>query len=78
MLEQELLALPSVSLVSMLGTRDYEIAIEVREETLRQFGLTIDEVASANNPTSRSKAAPITRAPITKLANTGVPVRALA
>jgi multidrug efflux pump subunit AcrB len=47
LLEQELLALPSVSLVSMLGTRDYEIAIEVREETLRQFDLTIDEVASA-------------------------------
>lgn len=47
LLEQELLALPAVSLVSMLGTRDYEIAIDVREETLRQFDLTIDEVASA-------------------------------
>jgi multidrug efflux pump subunit AcrB len=47
LLEQELLALPSVSLVSMLGTRDFEIAIEVKEETLRQYDLTIDEVANA-------------------------------
>jgi multidrug efflux pump subunit AcrB len=31
----------------MLGTRDYEIAIEVREEALRQFDLTIDEIAAA-------------------------------
>ena len=45
--EQELLALPSVSLVSMLGTRDYEIAIEVSEETLRRYDLTISEVAAA-------------------------------
>jgi multidrug efflux pump subunit AcrB len=47
LLEQELLALSSVSMVSMLGIRDYEIAIEVSEETLRQFDLTIDEVATA-------------------------------
>ncbi len=45
--EQELLALPSVSLVSMLGTRDYEIAIEVSEEDLRRYDLTISEVANA-------------------------------
>ncbi|MEM8766378.1 MAG: efflux RND transporter permease subunit, partial [Pseudomonadota bacterium] len=45
--EQELLALPSVSLVSMLGTRDYEIAIEVSEEALRQFDLTMTDVANA-------------------------------
>ena len=35
-LEEELLALPAVSLVSLLGARDYEIAIEVREEALRR------------------------------------------
>ncbi len=45
--EQELLALPSVSLVSMLGTRDYEIAIEVPQETLRQYDLTMSEIAKA-------------------------------
>ena len=46
-LEEALLALPSVSLVSMLGTRDYEIAIEVREEALRRYDLTINQVANA-------------------------------
>jgi multidrug efflux pump subunit AcrB len=34
--EQELLALPSVSLVSLIGAKDYEIAIEIREDTLRR------------------------------------------
>ena len=46
-LEEALLALPQVSLVSMLGARDYEIAIEVSEETLRQYGLTMGEGTSA-------------------------------
>ena len=47
LLEEELLALPSVSLVSLLGTRDYEISIEVREEALRRYGLSIEQVARA-------------------------------
>ena len=47
MLEEALLALPTVSLVSMLGARDYEIAIEVREEALRRYDLTIGQVANA-------------------------------
>ena len=47
MLEEALLALPTVSLVSMLGARDYEIAIEVREEALRRYGLSIGQVANA-------------------------------
>ena len=47
MLEEALLALPTVSLVSMLGARDYEIAIEVREEDLRRYGLSIAQVANA-------------------------------
>ena len=46
-LEEALLALPSVSLVSLLGVRDYEIAIEVREEALRRYDLTIAQVAQA-------------------------------
>ena len=46
-LEQALLALPAVSLVSLSGARDYEIAIEVREEDLRRYDLTIDHVAAA-------------------------------
>ena len=35
LVEEELLALPAVTLVSLVGARDYEIAIEVREEALR-------------------------------------------
>ncbi|MYJ76497.1 MAG: efflux RND transporter permease subunit, partial [Gammaproteobacteria bacterium] len=46
-LEEALLSLPAVSLVSLSGARDYEIAIEVREQDLRRFGLTIDRVAAA-------------------------------
>jgi multidrug efflux pump subunit AcrB len=47
MVEEELLALPGVSLVSMLGAKDYEIAIEISEDSLRRYDLTISEVASA-------------------------------
>lgn len=46
-IEQELLALPGVSLVSLVGARDYEIAIEVSESALRQYDLTIEQVANA-------------------------------
>ena len=46
-LEQELLALPVVSLVELQGTRDYEIAIEVREEALRRHDLSMSQVAAA-------------------------------
>ncbi|MCY4057758.1 MAG: efflux RND transporter permease subunit, partial [Gammaproteobacteria bacterium] len=46
-LEETLLSLPAVSLVSLSGARDYEIAIEVREQDLRRYGLTIDQVAAA-------------------------------
>ncbi len=46
-LKDELQALPSVSQVSIFGTRDYEIAIEVSEERLREFGLSFADVASA-------------------------------
>ena len=46
-LEEALLRVPSVSLVSLRGARDYEIAIEVREEALRRYDLTIGQVADA-------------------------------
>jgi multidrug efflux pump subunit AcrB len=46
MVEEELLALPGVSLVSMLGTKDYEIAIEISEDSLRRYNLTISGVAN--------------------------------
>ncbi|MDF1859312.1 MAG: efflux RND transporter permease subunit [Verrucomicrobiales bacterium] len=36
-----------VTQASLAGVRDYEISIEVSEDTLRQFGITFDEVAAA-------------------------------
>ena len=47
LLEPELLSIPSVSLVSLFGARDYEISIEVKEENLRSYGLSISDVASS-------------------------------
>ncbi|MFT4714388.1 MAG: multidrug efflux pump subunit AcrB [Candidatus Azotimanducaceae bacterium] len=46
MVEEELLALPGVSLVSLIGAKDYEIAIEISEDTLRRYDLTMSEVAT--------------------------------
>lgn len=39
--------LDAVSQVTLSGTRAYEIAIEVSEDRLRQYGLTFDQVAAA-------------------------------
>ena len=36
-----------ITQASLAGNREYEISIEVSEETLRKFGLTFDEVARA-------------------------------
>ena len=47
LLEQELLAIPSVSLVSLFGAKDYEISIEVRKENLRSYGLSINDIANS-------------------------------
>ena len=46
-IRDELVALPSISAVDIIGDRDYEIAIEVSENTLRKYGLTLGEVAAA-------------------------------
>ncbi|MEO1642958.1 MAG: efflux RND transporter permease subunit, partial [Pseudomonadota bacterium] len=46
-LERDLLTQDGISLVSLSGDRDYEISIEVSEDTLRNYGLTFDEVATA-------------------------------
>ena len=43
----ELMALPAVSRIDIVGDREYEIAIEVSENTLRKYGLTMAEVATA-------------------------------
>ena len=46
-LRDGLLALPSISQVSLEGTRDREISIELSEEELRRHGLSINRVANA-------------------------------
>ncbi|MFQ3200384.1 MAG: multidrug efflux pump subunit AcrB, partial [Zhongshania sp.] len=46
MIEEELLALPGVSLVSLLGAKDYEIAIEISEDSMRRYDLTMADVAN--------------------------------
>jgi len=47
LLQEALLALPTVSLVSLVGAKNYEISIEVSEQMLRRYELTIAEIASA-------------------------------
>ncbi|MGB5257106.1 MAG: efflux RND transporter permease subunit [Woeseiaceae bacterium] len=44
---EELMRLPAVSNVQLLGDRAYEISIEVSENVLRQYGLTMTEVSQA-------------------------------
>ncbi len=46
-IKDDVQGLPSISQVGVLGTRDYEIAIEVSEERLREYGLTFGQVAAA-------------------------------
>ena len=43
----ELMRLPAVTNVEFLGDRPYEISIEVPENVLRQYGLTMSEISQA-------------------------------
>lgn len=46
-IRDDLEALPSVTQVSLSGVRDFELAIEVSEKTLLEYGLTFADVARA-------------------------------
>jgi multidrug efflux pump subunit AcrB len=46
-IRDELMRIPSVNQVQILGDRDYEISIEVSEHVLRQYGLTMSEISQA-------------------------------
>lgn len=46
-LYEEITALPGISLAALSGVPPYEIAIEVSEERLRRYGLTLAQVAEA-------------------------------
>ena len=45
-IRDELLLLPGVSQVKLLGVRDYQIDIEISEDTLRKYGLSLQDVAA--------------------------------
>ncbi len=46
-IRDEIIDLPNVSMAALSGNRDYEIAIEITETTLRKYKLTFDEIAQA-------------------------------
>jgi multidrug efflux pump subunit AcrB len=53
----EIADLPEITQVELDGVRPYEVSIEVSEQTLRQYGLTLADVASAVRRTSLDLAA---------------------
>ena len=44
-IRDEVTALPEVSYAEVMGSRPFEISIDVTEQTLRQYGLTLEQVA---------------------------------
>lgn len=46
-IRDEIISLPNVSSAEVVGARAFEIAIEISEQTLREYGLSFDEVARA-------------------------------
>ncbi len=48
-----LMVMPEINDVEVLGDRDYEISIEVSEDTLRSYQLTMSEIAQALRSASR-------------------------
>jgi multidrug efflux pump subunit AcrB len=47
--KDEIMSLPEVSFAEIQGARPFEISIEISEQTLRQYGLTLDRVAQIIN-----------------------------
>ncbi|MEN8264721.1 MAG: efflux RND transporter permease subunit [Nitrospirota bacterium] len=45
LMRDELLAMPNITQVDLRGVRPYEISIEVNENTLQRYGLTLDRIA---------------------------------
>ena len=48
----DLLRIPGITQLTLDGVRDYEIAIEVSQDKLRQYNLTISQISSAISNTS--------------------------
>jgi multidrug efflux pump subunit AcrB len=45
-LREELLQYPKISMVNLVGTKDYQIDIEIPEDTLRSYHLTLNQAAA--------------------------------
>ncbi len=48
-IEDDLRLLPGVALTSLRGIRDYQISVEVPEQSLREHGLSLEDVGNAIN-----------------------------
>ncbi|HIJ58527.1 MAG TPA: efflux RND transporter permease subunit, partial [Deltaproteobacteria bacterium] len=46
-IRDDLLGLKEISQVNLTGVRDYEISVEISENSLRRYGLTFDQVTAA-------------------------------
>jgi len=44
-IEKEILSLPEITQVDLVGVRPYEISVEIPEENLRRYNLTLNQVA---------------------------------
>jgi len=62
-IREELLILPDVPLVSIRGTRAYEISIELSEEALRRYNLTFNDISAAINAHSATIPGGMVRTP---------------
>jgi len=51
-LEQDVLQLPNVTQTEIVGVRDYEVAVELRQDRLREYNLTLTQVANAISQSS--------------------------
>ena len=51
-LRDRLLLLPSIDIIELFGTKDQEIQVELSEETLRQYGITLAHVVDVIQRTS--------------------------
>lgn len=51
-MREEILTLPEISSADIFGLRDYEISIEVGENTLKKYQLTLRDIANAINQSS--------------------------
>lgn len=46
LIRDDLLAMPDITQVDLRGVRPYEISVEVSEESLQRYGLTLDQIAA--------------------------------